>query len=85
MNGAWQGICRAGLIIADLTGGNPNVTYEIGLADCLGKEIILLSQTTKVSFDFVGQRLIIYDNTVNGARQLEKRLKQSVESYAKGV
>ena len=33
----WLGITGSGLIIADLTGANPNVAYEIGLADVLEK------------------------------------------------
>ena len=40
-NDIWHGITSAAVIIADITDGNPNVAYEIGLADVLGKEVLL--------------------------------------------
>lgn len=79
MNDIWEGISRARVVIADLTSKNPNVTYEVGLADVLGKEVVLLSQTPNdVPFDFLGLRLITYENSIGGVEkltnQLEKRL-----------
>jgi hypothetical protein len=70
----WQGITSAGVIVADLTDGNPNVAYEIGLADVLGKDVILLCQGDKVPFDFLGQRLICYEDTMKGAITLREEL-----------
>lgn len=40
----WQSITQAGLIIAEVSIPNPNVYYEIGLADALGKPIFLFKQ-----------------------------------------
>jgi hypothetical protein len=78
----WQGITGSGVIIADLSGANANVSYEIGLADAIGREVILIAQDSKVPFDFSGQRLILYENSVEGALKLRKevtaRLKQTV-------
>ncbi len=37
-------ILRADLIIGDITGGNPNVFYEIGLAHAAGKPVLFLTQ-----------------------------------------
>jgi nucleoside 2-deoxyribosyltransferase len=79
MNDIWEGISRARVVIADLTGKNPNVTYEVGLADVLGKEVVLLSQAPHdIPFDFLGLRLIVYENSIGGVKkltsQLEKRL-----------
>ncbi len=81
MDDIWEGINKAKYVIADLTNKNPNVTYEVGLADVLGKEVILLSQNPNdVPFDFLGLRLITYENSIGGVRklsnELQKRLKR---------
>jgi hypothetical protein len=47
------------LVIADLTRGNPNVFYELGLAHALGNDVILLSQT-KIPFDLKNELTIFY-------------------------
>jgi hypothetical protein len=79
----WKGITRAAIVIADLSGANPNVTYEIGLADVLGKETILIAQNEKVPFDFVGQRLLIYSNTIEGGVRLREELIAHIEAMKK--
>ena len=38
---------RAGLVVADITVPNPNVYYELGVADTLGKEAFVLYQDRK--------------------------------------
>jgi hypothetical protein len=80
-NDIWRGITGAGLIIADLSGANPNVTYEIGLADVLGKAVVLICQSGDVPFDFLGQRLIIYENTVAGALTLREELTSRLNEF----
>ena len=76
MDDLWEGINKARVVIADLTGKNPNVTYEVGLADVIGKEVILLSQTPNdVPFDFLGLRLITYENSIGGVQTLTKKLR----------
>jgi hypothetical protein len=70
----WNGITGAGVIVADLSGANPNVTYEVGLADVLGREVVMICQGTKVPFDFLGQRLVQYEDSLTGARLLREEL-----------
>lgn len=77
----FQGITSSGIIVADLSGANPNVTYEIGLADVLGRNVILLSQNEKIPFDFQGQRLILYENTVAGGIKLREILSETLTKY----
>jgi hypothetical protein len=54
-------IARAQFIVADTTGKNPNVFYEIGYAHALGKKVILLVQDPQdIPFDISGLRHIQY-------------------------
>jgi phosphoserine phosphatase len=80
-NDIWNGITGAGVIVADLSGANPNVTYEVGLADVLGREVIMICQSTKVPFDFLGQRLIQYEDSLQGASRLREELTKRLHSY----
>ena len=40
----WEGIKKARCLIAELTGRNPNVMYELGLAHALQKPVVLITQ-----------------------------------------
>ncbi|MCB1897147.1 MAG: hypothetical protein H6945_01690 [Zoogloeaceae bacterium] len=58
----WQGIRCADVVVADITGSNPNVFYELGLAHALGKEVILLAQGIDAPpFDVSTARLLRYE------------------------
>lgn len=81
----WDSICVAEVIVVDLTGNNPNVTYEVGIAHTLGKEMICLSQTTdpaKVPFDLLGRRLIKYDTSDAGLGKLYSDVVRRLEFHA---
>lgn len=48
--------------IADVTGKNPNVLYELGIAQTIGKPTVLLVQDINdIPFDLKSNRFIIYD------------------------
>ena len=52
----------ADIVIADLTGNNPNVMYELGFSHALGKSAIILNQNVHASpFDVKDLRQIVYD------------------------
>jgi hypothetical protein len=56
-----EAIARAGIVVADLTGLNPNVLYEVGLANAdYDRVIILHDGGTKLPFDLNDQRAISY-------------------------
>jgi hypothetical protein len=58
----WYSIRKARIIIAELSGRNPNVMYEIGLAHAIGKPIILLTRNQDdVPFDLKSLRYLFYD------------------------
>jgi nucleoside 2-deoxyribosyltransferase len=45
-------IAKADVVVADMTGRNPNVFYETGYAHALGKNVILLTQNANdIPFD----------------------------------
>ena len=58
----WQSITQAGLIVAEVSVPNPNVYYEIGLADALGKPVFLFKQeSVTLPADFGGVHYYNYD------------------------
>jgi nucleoside 2-deoxyribosyltransferase len=69
-------IAKADIIIADMTGRNPNVFYEVGYAHALNKPTILLTQSSDdIPFDLKHFPHIIYDNKISVIRkELTKRL-----------
>lgn len=73
----WKSILSSGIIIAELTGHNPNVFYELGLAHCLGKQVILISNSVdEIPFDLRHMRTVIYAN----AKELKEGLLGALES-----
>lgn len=67
----WRSITQAGLIVAEVSMPNPNVYYEIGLADALGKPIFLFKQeSATLPADFGGVHYYDYDiNDLAAGRQ----------------
>jgi hypothetical protein len=58
----WTGIQAAKILVAELTGRNPNVFYELGLAHALQKPVVLVSSNEKdVPFDVQHIRVIYYN------------------------
>lgn len=67
---------RAQIIVADLTGANPNVTQEIGYARALDKQIILLTQQTKeLPFDVRHYRVLAYRPDPPSLEKLKEQLR----------
>ncbi len=72
-----QNIQRARFIVADMTGRNPNVFYELGLAHAFGKPVILITQRAEdVPFDL---KAILYIDYGGDIKKLNQRLKEMVE------
>ncbi len=58
----WSGINSARVLVAELTGRNPNVLYELGIAHALRKPVVLVSSNEEdVPFDVRHVRVIYYD------------------------
>lgn len=53
---------EADFVIADITGANPNVMIEVGMALGMGKRILLLSQSRskELPFDLAARQVAVY-------------------------
>lgn len=77
----WKSICEARIVIADMTGFNANVMYELGITHTLGKETILIYQSSgevKFPFDLAHIRRIEYSNDAAGGQKLATDLKSTL-------
>lgn len=85
MEDIWSSILSAHLIIADITGRNPNVFYELGIAHTLGKKIILLTQNKDdIPFDLNRYRHIIYQDNFDGYEVLKQKLRGAIRDMTIG-
>ena len=58
-------INKADLIVADMTGNNPNVFYEVGYAHALKKETILITEDSEnIFFDLHGINHVVYGRSI---------------------
>jgi hypothetical protein len=57
----WEHTVSAQVLVAEVTGRNPNVFYELGLAHAIAKPVVLITQTLDdVPFDLKHLRHILY-------------------------
>lgn len=80
-------ISKADVLIADMTGRNPNVFYEVGYAHALGKDVILLTQSTDdIPFDLKHHPHIVYGGKIVQLKaDLLKRVVWSVANPTKSL
>jgi nucleoside 2-deoxyribosyltransferase len=65
----YRQIEAADLIIADMSGQNPNVFYEVGYAHAKGKLCVLMTRNTSdIPFDLKHHRHIVYEDSILGLR-----------------
>ena len=85
MADVWEAINSARVVIADCTGKNPNVFYEMGMAHTLGKTVIMITQNrADVPFDVQDTRYILYEYTPPGMKQFQSTLAQALKEELKG-
>lgn len=79
----WEQIRKAKVLLADLTGKNANVFYELGLAHADRKPVVFTAgQVEDVPFDLRHLRVIIYEVK---EPEWAAALKQSVTDYLKNA
>jgi hypothetical protein len=81
MQSVWESINRARLIVAEMTGRNPNVFYELGIAHTLGKQVIMITQSMDfVPFDLKHLRCIVYEYKPGQIQTFEANLEKTIKA-----
>ncbi len=76
-------IFRSFIVICDLSGKNPNVFYEAGIAHTLGKHVIPITQSEHdVAFDLQHHRHIKYLNNSEGLIELDSNLQKRLKTLS---
>ncbi len=78
----WKLINESALFIADLTYKQPDVFFKLGIAQTLGKDIIIISQHDRdIPKDFANFPQLLYNNNhEEGLKQLRKDLEAAIEA-----
>lgn len=72
-------IKTADVLIADVSNANPNVMYEVGLAQAGQKPLVLIADSSRnVPFDLAGMRVLIYDLANPG--EFVSRLRERIDN-----
>lgn len=77
----WYGINGADFVIADITGRNPNVLYELGIAHTLAKPVLIISRNAgDIPIDLSTRRVILYGQSHDNWREdLETKVTRAVK------
>lgn len=67
------------LVIANLTGLNPNVMYELAIRHSINKPIVCIAEkTTQLPFDIKTNRVVFYDDDMFEINGMKEELKKSI-------
>lgn len=81
MDDVFSTIAQSRLVICDLTGRNPNVLYETGIAHALNREVIMIVQDDRdVPFDLGHIRHVKYMPNKEGLEKLQEDLLASIRA-----
>ena len=79
MKDVFSTIVQSRFVISDLTGKNPNVLYETGIAHARNFEVVIVVQNEQdVPFDLRHIRFVQYLPNREGYRKLQKDLEKSI-------
>ena len=71
------------LVVANLTGNNPNVMYELCLRHVVAKPIIHICENgTILPFDIKDSRTIFYENDMLGVEELKNKLRSFMDNLS---
>jgi nucleoside 2-deoxyribosyltransferase len=74
-------IREADLVLADLTGANPNVFYELGLADALDKPMFLLTQDDMQHVPVDVRHLELIRYSLDDEKSLRDKLNKALSGF----
>ena len=77
-------IMQSGVVVSDITGMNPNVLYETGLAHARNRNVILIAQDSEFPFDIESYRVVKYLPNTEGLAGLRNDLRESLKSVGLG-
>ena len=80
MQEIWSMLNACHLVIADCSGHNPNVFYELGIAHTLGKPVVLITQDiSNQPFDIRGTRAIAYSTHIKDRKQSIAKITEAIQ------
>lgn len=80
-----QNVINSELVVANLTGLNPNVMYELAIRHAIRKPLIqICEKDTNLPFDISEQRTIFYTNDMKGTVELKASFEAMVDRALKG-
>ena len=83
----WHSLNGADFVIADITGRNPNVLYELGIAHTLAKPVLIISRNAAdIPIDLSTRRVILYGQSEGDWREdlgikVTKAIKEILGAY----
>jgi ActR/RegA family two-component response regulator len=86
MDEIWEQLNKARIIMADLSGKDPDVFYLTGISHGLKKDVILLADKEEdIPFDFRGQSHVIYSyRTFSEGLESKQHLSEVLELFLNG-
>ncbi len=80
-----QYVLESKMVIANLTGLNPNVMYELAIRHASRKPVICIAEdNTKLPFDITTERTIFYTDDMYGAVKLQDQLNAKIQAALEG-